>query len=193
MRKLDRLASAAGDDEDSSDGSSDGEGLKEDREEELKELFIEEELVTISKERMKRNLVACAVENQQGLMWARTAEWTTVNVPAGAIFSPPLPSDGDPAQPAKPSTLVGRMAELGLAYDTTVVLQEKHCFTCGAQMPEETRIVAFPAVLYTDGNCAAPFEVRLLLFSMPASGWARLHLASLHLTLSSAWLCHFMN
>ncbi|KAK1862921.1 hypothetical protein I4F81_005487 [Pyropia yezoensis] len=51
------------------------------------------------------------------------------------------------------------MAELGLAYDTTVVLQEKHCFTCGAQMPEETRIVAFPAVLYTDGNCAAPLEL----------------------------------
>lgn len=160
VRKLDRLAPRGGENEGSSDESADDEGLLVEKEEEVDELVIEEELVTISKARQKRNLVACAEEDRQGLMWARTAEWTTVDVPATAIFfSASTAVDGQAAIPAKQPTLVGRMAELGLAFDPSVTLREKRCCQCGAQQPDGAKAVEAPAFVYTDGNGAAPLKV----------------------------------
>lgn len=166
VRKLDRLTAAGGDDEDVSDSSSDEEveGMK--GEEDDDEGFIEEELVTISKERQKWNLVACSEEDRQGMMWARTAEFAAMAVPAAAVYSPAvIPADGLPEVLSKPPTLVHRMAELGLAYDPSVVVCEKRCFKCGAQRPIGATSVEAPAVLYTDENAAAPLDVCLFYFS----------------------------
>lgn len=111
---LDRLVGGRGDDGDSSDESSDSDDSA--REDEEDERVIEEELVIISRDRQKRNLVACTDEDRQALLWARTAELATVDVPAAPLFSPPpVGVDGQQAPATKPVTLVGRMAELGLA------------------------------------------------------------------------------
>lgn len=160
VRKLERLASTTGDNDEMSDASSDEEFAAAAHDEDDNEGFIEEELVTISVERQQRNLVACTEEDRQGLMWARTAECVAMAVPAAAIFSSPLlDADGQPTLPAEPPTFVRRMAELGLAYDPSVLISEKRCGKCGAQRPDRANSVEIPAVLYTDGNGAAPLEV----------------------------------
>lgn len=136
VRQLDRLASKSGVNDDSTDDSSNDEGPDVQHDEEEDDPMNEEELVTISKERQKRNLIPCVEEDRQGLMWARTAEWAAVDIPANAIFSGPPPSqDGRAAQSNKAPTLVGHMDELGLAYDPSLVVSEKRCFHC----QEETR------------------------------------------------------
>lgn len=159
VRKLDRLVGGRGDDGDSSDVFSDSDDSA--REDEEDERVIEEELVVISRDRQKRNLVACTDEDRRALLWARTAELATVDVPAAAIFCPPpVGVDGQPAPPAKPVTLVGRMAELGLAYDPSAVLAEKRCSKCDARRSDEAKLVETAALLYSDGNALAPMEVR---------------------------------
>lgn len=168
VRQLHRLAATAGDD-DASDGSSDEDDSAAERDVEEDERVLEEELVVISKNRQKRNLVACTEEDKQGMLWARTAEWEPVRVPPAAIFSPPREAaEVQPAMPAKMPTLVGRMAELGLAYDPSVVLVEKRCPTCGAEKPDATELVKSPALLYCDGNAVTPLEVRAHFFHLHA-------------------------
>lgn len=160
VRSLDRLAQQSKGIGDSTDDSSGDEEAGVQQEEEEDETIDEEELIPISKERQKRNLVPCTEEDQQGLKWARTAEWAAVDVPGNAIFSAPrLDEDGQPCPPSKPPTLVGRMAELGLANDPSDVLKEKRCFTCGEEMHDGARHVEIPASLYADGNSSAPLEV----------------------------------
>eukprot|EP00170_Pyropia_yezoensis_P001245 contig_5505_g1249 len=166
VRKLDRLVGGRGDDGDSSDVFSDSDDSA--REDEEDERVIEEELVVISRDRQKRNLVACTDEDRRALLWARTAELATVDVPAAAIFCPPpVGVDGQPAPPAKPVTLVGRMAELGLAYDPSAVLAEKRCSKCDARRSDEAKLVETAALLYSDGNALAPMEMTIGEWTCP--------------------------
>lgn len=145
VRDLDRFAQTHGDNDDNSDVSSDDEAIAV---EEDVDHFDEDELVSIAKEQQKRNLVSCCEEDKQGFMWARTAEWAAVKVPAAAIFSSPRSAVDDPTvPPAKPPTLVGRMAELGLAFDPLVVLHEKRCYQCGAARPDDNELDELPALL----------------------------------------------
>lgn len=51
------------------------------------------------------------------------------------------------------------MAELCLANDPSVALQEKRCFKFGAERHDGAKHVEASALLYTDGNSAAPLEV----------------------------------
>lgn len=114
VRMLDHGAAAG----DSSDDSSGDDGARAQHEDNEEESVIEEELIIISKDRQRRNLVSCTEEDRQGLLWARTAEGAAADVPVAAIFSPPPPAeDGQQALPTKSTTLLGRMAELGLAYN----------------------------------------------------------------------------
>lgn len=163
VRGLERLAPGSYGD-DSTDDSSGDEGAVVQRDEDEDESINEEELVTISKERQKRNLVACTEEDRQALKWARTAEWEAVDVPATSIFSAPRLADDGQGPPSEPTTLVSRMAELGLANDPSVALQEKRCFKCGAERHDGAKHVELPALLYTDGSSAAPLEVCLCLY-----------------------------
>lgn len=129
------------------------------RDEEEDERVSEEELVIISRGRQKRNLVSCIEEDKQALLWARTAEWMAVDVPANTTFSPPpSTADGQPALTARTPTVVGHMAELGLAYDPCLIPSEKRCTKCGAKRPDEAELDGTPALLLTDGNLVAPLK-----------------------------------
>lgn len=159
VRTLDRLAAAG----DSSDDSSGDDGARVQHEDNEEERVIEEELIIISKDRQRRNLVSCTEEDKQGSLWTRTAEWAAVDVPGSSIFSPQPPAeDGQQALPAKSTTLLGRMAELGIAYHPSV-LHEKECINCGAQKPDAAELVKIPSFLYTDGNATPPLEVCALI------------------------------
>jgi len=160
-RELERLSLPGEEDEDLSEITSEEEGTPVDHNEDEDVGMDEDDLVAISKDRQRRNLVSCAMEDKQGLMWARTAEWAAVDVPANAIFSPsPSAEDGQTEPPAKPPTLLGRMAELGLAYDPSVVLHEGSCSKCGAKKPAGIELEKMPALLYCDGNAVEPLNVR---------------------------------
>lgn len=72
VRALDRLTPLSRDIDSSDDSAGEASGVQHDEDED--EAINEEELVNLSKERHKRNLVACTEEDRQALKWARTAE-----------------------------------------------------------------------------------------------------------------------
>jgi len=135
VRELDRLALGHAGDSYLSDATSEDEDGPVEQDADEDGGVDDDYLVAIAKQRQKRNLASCVDENRQGLMWARTSEWAAVEIPASAIFSPSTSADdGHVERPAKPPTVVHGMAELGLTYDPSVVLHEKSCSVCGANV-----------------------------------------------------------
>lgn len=123
----------------------------------------DEELVSIAKERRKRNLLPCTEEDKQGLKWARTAEWAADDLAATPLFSSSLSArTGETEAPATSVTMLQRMAELDLVFDATIPLCEKTCSLCGAAKPDDSTLDTIQGQLYTDGNSAQPLPVRLL-------------------------------
>eukprot|EP00168_Porphyra_purpurea_P020264 TRINITY_DN8473_c0_g1_i1.p1 TRINITY_DN8473_c0_g1~~TRINITY_DN8473_c0_g1_i1.p1 ORF type:complete len:286 (+),score=58.10 TRINITY_DN8473_c0_g1_i1:855-1712(+) len=102
-RELDRSAVSRDADGESSDAASKDEHEPGERDEDKDGDTDEEDLVAIAKERQKRNLVLCVEEDKQGLMWARTAEWAAVDIPASAIFLAGALDGNQPERAARPA------------------------------------------------------------------------------------------
>jgi len=165
--QLDRLALGHAGDGYPSDATSEDEDGPVEQDADEDGGLDDDELVAIAKQRQKRNLVSCVDEDRQGLMWARSSEWAAVELPSSAIFSPSTSADdGHMEPPAKPPTVVHRMAELGLAYDPSVVLHEKSCSVCGAKRPDSTKLDECSGLLYCYGNGVEPLPVRVGLSSV---------------------------
>jgi len=165
--QLDRLALGHAGDGYPSDATSEDEDGPVEQDADEDGGLDDDELVAIAKQRQKRNLVSCVDEDRQGLMWARSSEWAAVELPSSATFSPSTSADdGHMEPPAKPPTVVHRMAELGLAYDPSVVLHEKSCSVCGAKRPDSTKLDECSGLLYCYGNGVEPLPVRVGLSSV---------------------------
>ena len=163
VKEIERLVVTGDGVPDASDVSDDDQpGKEKDMDDEDGDVGLEDDdLVKISKERQKRNLVSCEEEDNQGLKWARTAEWAADKV-ATTPFWPVSPAVGGDAivEPSASTTVLQRMAELGFVWDPAVVLHEKSCSQCGAAKTDEDKLSKKPGKLYCDGNGSEPLSVR---------------------------------
>jgi len=100
--------------------------------------------------RVRRNLLPCTGEIEEGEVWARTADWKGMIgrcVRGGAV------------QVKAMCDLFDKCAQGGLVHEADRVLVEPYCGSCGCERQMSTDVTKEPAVLYTHHPTAPSMRV----------------------------------